>query len=154
MGFIQKIKNKFKKREYAVFITDDGKQHEIIRINTDLSKDKFEHEKGLYLKNIDKFNNLHLKTTKLFMNIDNYYYFYNKKYSEPIPLSTNNLTKGKDKKPYSSYILNEILLTKKYYDLNQSPSNTLDFLKDPKNLIYILIGVAVIVYFAQGGSIA
>lgn len=149
MRFIQKIRNKLKNKEFAVFLTSNGKQDEIVKINESLTSEKFYLDNRIYLKNPDKYFCFKIKNNGLFIKKRiYYYYFYDKKRMTPLKLNNQDYDDG-----YNSKILYEILMTKKYYDLNQSPGMSLDFLKDPKILMFIIIGIIAIFYFSTGGTI-
>lgn len=148
---INKIKDKYLNKHYAVFVDDTGRQREIIKVdNTD---DKFQYNKKLYVKNEDRYSNLHIKDSFLFFfTRHNNYFFYMRDYSEPINFTKEKIHKAKNGKPFIAEHLNSIFETKALKSLNTAP---MDFLKDltPKQIgigIAIIIGI---IYVIQNGGV-
>lgn len=147
---INRIKDKFSNKHYAVFVDSKGRQREVISINN--NKNKFSYDSKAYIKNINKYSNFHTKEKKLiFFTQHHNYFFYQYNYSEPINFTKEKLHLNKSGSPYIAEDINSMLETKVLKDLNKVDKNIFGNL-EPKQIIMgigIIIGI---IYFVLNGG--
>jgi len=143
---LQKILSKLRYKEYAVFFDEKGIQKDIKKLKT--NSDKFKYNDGLYVKGRDKYNHFTImKNYKLSI-----YYFYETKFSEPLPITSKNLFINKSGKPYIAEHLNTINESKVLAEINRKQNKLLDL--DLKKVLIIGGVIVGIIYFLSGGSLA
>ena len=142
---LQKILNKIRYKEFAVFYDEKGIQKEIKKLNP--AKDHFKFNGGMYLKGRDRYNHFSLlKKFKLYI-----YYFYDSKHAEPLPITSENLFKNISGEPYIAEHLQIIYESKVLSDVNRKSNPLMDL--DFKKVVIILGIVAAAIYFLSGGSL-
>ena len=133
------MKKLFKKKDFALFFDEKGELLETINITN--KKDKFNHNKGFYLKNKNKFDFIPIKNKN--------YFLYTYKCSNPI-----NFISKQDEE-HNKFIAEQvysIVETNILKDVNRIENSIFANL-NPKQ---VMIGVAVvigIIYFITTGGI-